>query len=93
MNSTYQDYSEADEEPINVPANITMADLYVVLVKQNRRQAKFEEQVNPIVKVYKNYINWKRGIAVWMGILLAVLGIIDGLQQLWSLLVTHFVVK
>lgn len=80
-------------EPIKVPENITLADLYLLLIRQNQRMAKFEKKAEPIIEVYHNWLTWKRGIVVWLGVLLAIGGVISTVQTIWALVASHIAVK
>jgi hypothetical protein len=81
------------EEPIKVPDNITMADLYVLLVRQQRHMKSFENKAQPLVDVYVNWLTWKRAVMVWVGIMLAIGGLISTVQTIWGLVAPHLVVK
>lgn len=74
------------EEKIEIPDNLQLADLYILLVKQQR-------SVQPLVDVYNSYISWRKASIVWMGILLAIGGLISTIQTLWGLVSPHLVVK
>lgn len=93
MTPNEQDYNVADDEPIKVPDNISMADLYVLLIEQNRHQRKFEKNAQPLIDVYNGWLTWKRGVMVWMGVLLAIGGLISTLQTIWGVISPHLTVK
>ena len=71
------------DDDIKIPDNLSLADLYVVLKKQER-------DIAPIVDIYKSWLTWRRGIAFLIGGILALMSFIQTVVWAYQTVLAHF---
>ena len=50
-------------------------------------------QMKPITDAYTKWLSWRRGAAIFIGAIIAIMGFVNALQEGWGFVTSHFVVK